>query len=351
MPPDGLSPTTLLNQACGQDRVGCIGGPAHAREMVTEGAGLVAASTNTRLAAAVAGVFMRAGVVCEQSNDPVGVELSGVAKNAAALAAGATEAQGMNAAGAAAGHIFTEVWRYAERQGGKPESMIGLAGTGDLMGTALAPQSRNRRAGELLGQGVPASEIPARIGQAVEALDMVPLLAGALRRAHVDAPVITALSGLISGELALEEWVARVRATVPPPGARANVWRRTMDRMRRRAVTESLKRPDCPQRRSRPRDSGRRQREHELGAAALGVRRADRAAVVLGDLAHDRQPEPRARPPARRRAAVEAVEQVRDVLGLDARCRGRARARRPARSRPPPRRRARSAWPRCRAGC
>ena len=244
VPPDGLSPTTLLNQACGQDRVGCIGGPAHAREMVTEGAGLVAASTNTRLAAAVAGVFMRAGVVCEQSNDPVGVELSGVAKNAAALAAGATEAQGMNAAGAAAGHIFTEVWRYAERQGGKPESMIGLAGTGDLMGTALAPQSRNRRAGELLGQGVPASEIPARIGQAVEALDMVPLLAGALRRAHVDAPVITALSGLISGELALEEWVARVRATVPPPGARANVWRRTMDRMRRRAVTESLKRPD-----------------------------------------------------------------------------------------------------------
>ena len=121
------------------DRVGCIGGPAHAREMVTEGAGLVAASTNVRLAAAIAGVFMRAGVVCEQSNDPVGVELSGVAKNAAALAAGATEAQGMNAAGAAAGHIFAEVWRYAERQGGKPESMIGLAGTGDLVGTALAP--------------------------------------------------------------------------------------------------------------------------------------------------------------------------------------------------------------------
>ncbi len=105
-------------------------------------------------------MFMRAGVVCEQSNDPVGVELSGIAKNAAALAAGATEGQGLNAAGAAAGHIFAEVWRYAERQGGKPESMIGLAGTGDLVGTALAPQSRNRRAGELLGQGVPAPRSP-----------------------------------------------------------------------------------------------------------------------------------------------------------------------------------------------
>src|SRR5829696_5821044 len=47
----------------------------------------------------------------------------------AALAAGATEAVGLNAAGAAAGHIFQEVWRYAERQGARPESLIGLAGT------------------------------------------------------------------------------------------------------------------------------------------------------------------------------------------------------------------------------
>src|SRR3954470_12691817 len=199
VPPDGLAPTTLLNQAFGVERVACLGGPAHAREMVTEGAGLVAASTNVRLAAAIADTFIRAGVVCEQSNDPVGVELSGIAKNAAALAAGATEGQGLNAAGAAAGHIFAEVWRYAERHGAKPESMIGLAGTGDLVGTALAPQSRNRRAGELLAQGVPAAAIPTRIGQAVEALDVVPLLAESLHRAHVEAPVTTALWRLVGG--------------------------------------------------------------------------------------------------------------------------------------------------------
>ena len=193
VPPDGLAPTTLLSNALGASRVACVGGPAHAREMVTEGAGLVAASVDAQLAATIAGVFMRAGVVCEQSSDPVGVELAGVAKNAAALAAGATEAQGLNAAGAAAGHIFLEVWRFAERQGARPESMIGLAGTGDLVATALAPQSRNRRAGELLAEGVPAAEIPERIGQAVEALDMVPLLAEALEAADIEAPVTHAL--------------------------------------------------------------------------------------------------------------------------------------------------------------
>jgi glycerol-3-phosphate dehydrogenase (NAD(P)+) len=130
----------------------------------------------------------------------------------------------LNAAGAAAGHIFAEMWRWAEQLGARPESVIGLAGTGDLVATALAPQSRNRRAGELLAQGVPASEIPARVGQAVESLETVGLLAQALHEAGIEAPVTSALARLIRGELPLEEWVAVVRTTVPPPAR----WRPAM---------------------------------------------------------------------------------------------------------------------------
>ena len=231
VPPHGSPPTTLLRARFGAHRTACIGGPAHAREMVSEGAGLVAASTEEALATALAGVFIRAGVVCEESNDPIGVELAGAAKNAAALASGATEAQGLNAAGAAAGHIFAEVWRWAEAQGARPESMIGLAGTGDLVATALAPQSRNRRAGELLAQGVPSAEIPARVGQAVEALETVPLLADALDAAGHRRAGHDRTRAADRGELPLAEWVAVVRATVPPPArwrpaVRPGFWRR-----------------------------------------------------------------------------------------------------------------------------
>jgi glycerol-3-phosphate dehydrogenase (NAD(P)+) len=237
VPPDGTPPTIALREYLPTDRIACIGGPAHAREMVHAGAGLVAASTGEELAEALANAFTRAGVVCELSNDPVGVELAGVAKNVAALAAGATEAQGLNAAGAAAGHIFAEVWRYAEALGGRPESMIGLAGAGDLVATALAPQSRNRRAGELLAEGVPAAEIPDRVGQAVEALESAPELARALDRAGFDAPVTRALARLISAELPLEDWVALVRATVPPRARwrrpRPGFWRRVSEWLRR----------------------------------------------------------------------------------------------------------------------
>jgi glycerol-3-phosphate dehydrogenase (NAD(P)+) len=249
VPPQGTPPTALLRRRFGADRVGCIGGPAHAREMVSEGAALVAASSDRELAQSLANVFSRAGVVCEDSDDPIGVELAGVAKNAAALASGATESQGLNAAGAAAGHIFAEVWRWAQAQGGRAESMIGLAGTGDLVATALAPESRNRRAGELLAQGVPAGDIPAHVGQAVEALETVPLLATAMTNAGFDPPVTTALARLIGGELPLEDWIAVVRTTVPPPARRQRhmrhgFWRRIWDRMRRAIGIGAGSRPD-----------------------------------------------------------------------------------------------------------
>lgn len=218
LPPDGTPPTVALARAFGPSRVACLGGPAHAREMVeAEGAGLVCASQSETLARRVAELFQRAGVVCEASSDPVGVELAGSAKNAAALAAGATEAQGLNAAGMAAADIFLEVLALAERQGARPRTFVGRAGTGDLVATALAASSRNRSAGELLGRGVPAEEVPARLGQAVEALETVPLLARAVRGAGVEAPILGALAGLIDGSIPIEEWVALVRAKQPPP--------------------------------------------------------------------------------------------------------------------------------------
>jgi glycerol-3-phosphate dehydrogenase (NAD(P)+) len=194
--------------------------------MVESGAGLVCASHSPSLAERVSDLFHKAGVMCEASNDPVGVELAGCAKNAAALAAGATESQGLNAAGMAAADIFTEVLALAQNSGASARTFVGRAGTGDLVATALAPQSRNRSAGELLGQGVPSSEIPDRIGQAIEAFETVPLLARAIEGAGLRAPITSALARLIDGTLPLDEWVELVRITRPQPlQRRPNRWR------------------------------------------------------------------------------------------------------------------------------
>jgi glycerol-3-phosphate dehydrogenase (NAD(P)+) len=257
VPPDGTPPTVALLRQFGSERVACVGGPSHAREMVEYGAGLVAASQSARLADRLVTVFRKAGLVCEASADPVGVELAGCAKNAAALAAGATEAQGLNAAGMAAADIFTEVLALAAREGGEAATFVGRAGTGDLVATALAPTSRNRSAGELLAEGVPAAEIPIRLGQACEALETVPLLARAAHRDGVAAPTLSALSRLIDGSLPLDDWVALVRVRQPetaqPPG-RLGSW---LDRFRRRLAAAIRGRPGGrPSRPALPRSTG-----------------------------------------------------------------------------------------------
>jgi glycerol-3-phosphate dehydrogenase (NAD(P)+) len=79
IPPEGTPPSVALERAFGPARTACVAGPAHAREMVESGAGLVCASHAETLAHRVAELFQRAGVVCEVSDDPVGAELAGVA--------------------------------------------------------------------------------------------------------------------------------------------------------------------------------------------------------------------------------------------------------------------------------
>ena len=143
---------------------------------------------------ALAQVFTRAGVVCEQSNDPVGVELAGAAKNAAALAAGATEAQGLNAAGAAAGHIFAEVWRYAEapRRAARVDDRPGRhRRPGGDRARAAEPQPPRRRAA---GRGRPRRRDPRarRPGGGVAGVG-ARCSRARCGRAGVEAPVTTAL--------------------------------------------------------------------------------------------------------------------------------------------------------------
>ena len=242
--PEGMPPTTYLERLFSPGRVACLGGPAHAREMVESGAGLVCASHSEGLAHRIADAFQQAGTVCEVSNDPAGVELAGAAKNAAALAAGATIAQGFNAAGMAAGDVFAEVLALAGVQGARAETFVGRAGIGDLMATALAPSSRNRAAGELLAQGVPAAEVPEKLGQVSEALETVSLLARACESAQVDAPVISALARLIEGTLPLEDWVAHVRTKQPEPARfEGGAWRRVTGWFRRLRARRRTRRP------------------------------------------------------------------------------------------------------------
>ena len=152
-----------------------------------------------------------------RSSDVTGVELAATAKNVAVLAAAVALVAGPNVAGAAAGKVFAEVDALARARGGRPETFAGLAGAGDLVATVVSSSSRSRRAGELLAQGVPASEIGEALGQAVEAVDSAPLLASVARDARLEAPALESLAALVEGRIEPEQWTATMTADQAAP--------------------------------------------------------------------------------------------------------------------------------------
>jgi glycerol-3-phosphate dehydrogenase len=212
VPPLGATPTSYVGERVRARMLAWLGGPSHAAEMAASGASVVVAAREPDLGARLAAALRDAGLTVERTTDVVGAELAGCAKNAAALAAAAAAPAGMNAAGAAAASVFAEVNELALERGASDRTFAGLAGAGDLVATALAAGSRNRRAGELLGAGASREEIAATLGGTAEALDSVPLLARVLRREGVPATAATELAALVEGRVSSDQWISSVRS-------------------------------------------------------------------------------------------------------------------------------------------
>jgi glycerol-3-phosphate dehydrogenase (NAD(P)+) len=210
VPPLGTLPSAFASERCRARGVAALGGPARPADALEHGASVVVASVDPAFSRQLADALRNAGLDVSTSSDVTGVELAGCATNAAVLAAGAAAGAGPNVAGAAAGKVFAEVDALARRRGGRPETFAGLAGTGDLVATVVAAASRNRRAGELLGQGLPPAEIGAVLGRATEAVDSVSLLAHAARDSRVEAPALEGLAALVEGRIEPERWTATV---------------------------------------------------------------------------------------------------------------------------------------------
>jgi 1-acyl-sn-glycerol-3-phosphate acyltransferase len=217
VPPLGTLPSAFVAERCAARAVAAMGGPADAAETLEHGASVVVASVDRGFRRDLADALKTAGLDVTTTSDVTGVELAGAAKNVAVLAAAVASFAGSNVAGAAAGKVFAEVDALARAHGGCPETFAGLAGAGDLVAGAVSPHERNRRAGELLAQGVPGAEIDNAVGHAVEGVDAVPLLATAARDADLETPALDSLAALIEGRIEPEQWTATVTEPPRPP--------------------------------------------------------------------------------------------------------------------------------------
>jgi glycerol-3-phosphate dehydrogenase (NAD(P)+) len=137
------------------------------------------------------------------SRDVVGVEFCGAFKNILAIAAGLVEALGLgnNARAALITRGLAEMGRLVEVMGGRPETVMGLAGMGDLLLTATGAQSRNRRFGFMLGQGSTPEAATAALGnQVVEGAFTTEAALGLAQLMGVELPITREVARLLKGE-------------------------------------------------------------------------------------------------------------------------------------------------------
>ena len=104
------------------------------------------------------------------NHDMVGVQLGGAIKNVIAIGAGISDGMGFgaNARTALITRGIAEISRLGVVMGANPTTFMGMSGLGDLVLTCTDNQSRNRRFGLILGQGVSAQAAMDELGQIVE---------------------------------------------------------------------------------------------------------------------------------------------------------------------------------------
>lgn len=150
---------------------GVVSGPTFAAE-VARGlpTAMTVAANDPGLAQSVAEAFQGENYRVYLSDDVLGVELGGAVKNVLAIAAGISDGlgYGANARAAIITRGLAEIMRLGAKLGAQPETLMGLAGLGDLVLTCTDDQSRNRRLGLALGKGKTMDAAIAEIGQAVE---------------------------------------------------------------------------------------------------------------------------------------------------------------------------------------
>ena len=196
--------------------VGIVSGPTFAEE-VARGlpAALTVAATDAALAASVATLLRGDSLRAYESDDLAGVEIGGAIKNVLAIAAGASDgfAFGHNARAALITRGLAETGRLSAALGGKRETLMGLAGLGDLVLTCTGDLSRNRRVGIALAKGQRLPEILAELGHVAEGVTAA-IAARALAAHHgVEMPICEVVCRVLQEDLparlAVEELLRR----------------------------------------------------------------------------------------------------------------------------------------------
>lgn len=170
-----------------------LSGPTFAREVAGgEPAALVIASKRLEAAAEIQLAFATPTLRFYASDDVVGVEVGAALKNVIAIGAGICSGLGLgsNSVAALVTRGLAEITRLSVALGGRPQTLSGLAGLGDLVLTATGDLSRNRQVGIRLGKGDSLPQILAEMTMVAEGVETCQAVCQLGQITGVNLPII-----------------------------------------------------------------------------------------------------------------------------------------------------------------
>jgi glycerol-3-phosphate dehydrogenase (NAD(P)+) len=202
-----------------------VTGPSFAREVALGlPTALTVHSEQPAFAQAVADLLHGSSFRAYTGNDMLGAELGGAMKNVLAVATGVSDGMrfGLNARAGLITRGLNEMLRLNAALGGRAETLMGLAGLGDLVLTCTGDLSRNRRLGLALGQGKSIDEAVAAIGQAVESIQTADEVMRLAARHALDLPISALVARMLHQEITPQEGarllLSREQKPEYPPG-------------------------------------------------------------------------------------------------------------------------------------
>lgn len=199
----GHTMSEIIDDTAGRNRSAVLSGPSFAADVA---AGLPTAVTvaahDLGVAKVLAETLSSKTLRGYASDDLMGVEMGGALKNVLAIAAGMVHGSNLGASAVAAltTRGFAELQRVAAALGGKPETLAGLSGLGDLILSCGSEKSRNFAYGAALARGEDLSNRPLAEGVFTASV--------AARLAHehgLEAPIIFAVDAILDRRITVLE--------------------------------------------------------------------------------------------------------------------------------------------------
>ena len=178
-----------------------LSGPSFAQELAAGApTAVVAAADDPNVAQTIQRDFSSASLRLYTNDDVTGVELGGALKNVIALASGVVHGLnlGHNSSAALITRGIAEITRLAVACGGRPQTLAGLSGIGDLVLTCTGALSRNRSVGVELGKGRQLPDILAGLnGKVAEGVRSTAAALGLAARYGVEMPITEQMDAIL----------------------------------------------------------------------------------------------------------------------------------------------------------